>query len=868
MLRIGLIGCGRRGQSLLPLLQALPDARLVAVGDLDPNHVERAVAQTGAAGFDPSQADWPGEDPDVIVLATPAAGRADIVQRFARPGVRAILVEKPIALTLAEADRMCDACEAAGIQLSVGQHWRFCRALQGLRDLVQSGQLGEIESIQACGYGNLLDQGWHLLDAARWVLGQAGVQWAAAHGTSQRELLTQAAVLTEPPEIDPQHPAPVWTVAELVLEGPVRMQLEAGPLLKRTDAPLGPWHERRLRVQGTRGSAECRPGHYLRIQVPGAAPPDLNLDPSSLEDASRDMLAAVLNAARDGSPVPSPGRDARHTLEGLLLCGCSLRDRTLALAPLPAWEDPFATLAQQTRQTETLRLRPAPDAAAPRFSVLIPLIEDRGFAPQCLESWLQQERILPEAYELLLLDDGTRGELVAQLQPALRRQDRVVRVPGKSRTGLYDAGARAGCGEYLLLTESHCVPEPDLLVELDSYLRTHDDDGACCRSIPVAYNNIARADALLFEDGFRHFRRPEDWRKVNVHGFALRRDLYHLVGGLQERYRGYAEMVLAADLRDAGIRLGYAAGAAVQHHYRVAIMEVLEQVDDFVGGEFLYRLDHGSIDRIGFSFIEMCAPQVESQSALEECLRIEWQRLRTDMRRGDFSALGRIYGLTRRWLGVHRFGASLAQLGVWWAAARCWLAQSSMQRLPDAYRRLWAAATYSTWRQCWLTHANGSAARGEFQFNVDDLPEDWLFGFYPAEPLNGRMFRWTRPVAGIDLPLRPGEYLLTLETGKIRPWPGSLRFTLCGQPIAADRVQFEEDRCHIRLQFPLSTRLGRRTLGMSCLAWDVGEVRQLGLPIFGIRCELASEVDARQPDTVEAAPAAVNTADPSDRQAA
>ena len=866
MLRIGLIGCGRRGQSLLPLLQALPNSRIVAVGDLDRGHVERAVAHTGAAGFDPSQEDWPGESPDLIVLATPAAGRAELVQRFARPGVRAILVEKPIALTLAEVDRMCDACEATGIQLSVGQHWRFCRALQGLRDVVQSGQLGEIESIHASGYGNLLDQGWHLLDAARWVLGDVGVQWAGAHGTNNRELLTTAAVLSEQPEFDPQHPAPVWTVAELSLDGQVRMHLEAGPLLRRTGAPLGPWHERRLRVQGTHGSAECRPGHYLRVQVPGAAPPDLHLDPASLDDATRDMLAAVLEAALNGTPVPSPARDARRTLEGLLLCGCSLRDRSLAIAPLPAWEDPFATLAERTEHATIIRPQSATASAQPRFSVLIPLIEDRGFAPQCLEGWLQQERIAPEGFELLLLDDGTRGALGAQLQPSLRRQDRVLRAPGVSRSGLYDAGAKASRGDFLLLSESHCVPEPDLLVELDDYLRTHDYDGACCRSIPVAYNNFARADAVLFEDGFRQFRRPGDWRKVNVHAFALRRDLYHLVGGLKERYRGYAEMVLAADLRDAGVRLGYAAGASVQHHYRVALMEVLEQVDDFVSGEYLYRLDHGSVERIGFSFIDMCAPQLESQSALQECLRIEWQRLRADMRRGDFSALGRIYGLTRRWLGEHRFGASLARLGVSWAAVRCWLVQSSVQRLPDAYRGLWAAAIYAAWRQCRLTLAAGQPAPGEFRFNIDDLPEDWLFGFFPAEPLNGRMFRWTRPVAGIDLPLQPGEYLLTLETGKIRPWPGSLRFTLCGQPIPPECIQFEEEQCRIRLNFPRLTRMGRRTLGLSCLAWDVGDVRQLGLPIFGIQCEQASFGDIGDRDAVGTS--ATESTAPRDRQAA
>jgi hypothetical protein len=713
--------------------------------------------------------------------------------------------------------------------------------LRTLRELVRAGELGRIESLQASGVGSLLDQGWHLLDVCRWLLDGRPVVWAAAQGTSDRDLVARLGDRLVPEQEDPHHPGPLWASAQLALEGDVRVWLETGPLSQKTGAVLGDWHERRIRVQGTAGSAECRPGHYLRVWRKGGTPVDLQLDPASLDAATQQMVLDVCSALETGGDVPNPATDARHTLEGLLLCVESLRRQGVAAAPLSAADDPLmdfavarSSLVPGGVSARPARIRTSP--AAPRFSILIPLTEDRGHAEECLTGWWRQESFPAANYELLLLNDGTRDELAAQFAPRLRRQDRVLREAGAVRPNLYDLGARAARGEFLVLTESHCVPEPDFLRELERFFRHYDYDGACGRSIPVCYNNLAHADAAAFESGYRQFLADDDWRKVNIHAFALRRECYERVGGFQPRYELFAEMVLAADLRDAGVRVGYAAGAAVRHHYCMSLRELIEFVDSFIRGECAYRVDHGLPERIGFSHLAVCEQPVESQAALLACLQAEWERLRAGVRRADFSAVGEILPLCWRLLRTGRVGRWRAAAGLWLAVARCWLTQWNLQRLRHEYARLFYAAAYWAWirseGEAGIMPLPGPARH----WPIAQVPGEWLIGFHPAEQGTGRTFRWSYPTAGMDLPLSAGEYEIAIDCGGIRPWPGSLRWSLDGREIPREAIEYDQEVCRLRVRIEPARRASRRTLGLSCLPWDVSDTRRLGLPVFDITC--------------------------------
>jgi predicted dehydrogenase len=85
---------------------------------------------------------------DAVVFATPHSQHPDQVRRAAAAG-KHVFVEKPFALTLAEADQMLEAVAKAGIVLAVGFNRRFSPSMTRLRDAVRGGRLGTIVTISA-----------------------------------------------------------------------------------------------------------------------------------------------------------------------------------------------------------------------------------------------------------------------------------------------------------------------------------------------------------------------------------------------------------------------------------------------------------------------------------------------------------------------------------------------------------------------------------------------------------------------------------------------------------------------------------------------------------------------------------------------
>ncbi|MDH4277000.1 MAG: Gfo/Idh/MocA family oxidoreductase [Acidimicrobiia bacterium] len=123
---------------------------------------------------------------DVISLALPNRFHADIAVAAAERGV-AVISEKPLAMNLAEADRMIDACEAAGVPLLYAEQLCFAPRYVRVKELIRSGSLGDIIQINhwerhggpharwfhdpdLSGGGVLLDMGCHGIEVARWLL--------------------------------------------------------------------------------------------------------------------------------------------------------------------------------------------------------------------------------------------------------------------------------------------------------------------------------------------------------------------------------------------------------------------------------------------------------------------------------------------------------------------------------------------------------------------------------------------------------------------------------------------------------------------------------------------------------------------------
>ena len=165
---VGVVGLGYWGPNLARNFEALPDARLAWLCDDDPERVARVgesfpSARTGGS-IDELLAD---PELDAIVVATPVPTHAQVARRVLEAG-KHVFVEKPRAQSVAEAESLVAAAVASGLTLMVGHLLEYHPGLVRLKELVDSGDLGDVHYI----YGNRLNLGKVRADEnALWSLG-------------------------------------------------------------------------------------------------------------------------------------------------------------------------------------------------------------------------------------------------------------------------------------------------------------------------------------------------------------------------------------------------------------------------------------------------------------------------------------------------------------------------------------------------------------------------------------------------------------------------------------------------------------------------------------------------------------------------
>jgi len=186
-MNVGIIGCGLIGQKRS---RTLGPARLVLCADTVLERAQALAATHGAA----ATADWrqvvASPDVDIVLVATTNAMLAEIAAAAAAAG-KHVLVEKPVARNLAELDGVLAAAQRGGALVRAGYNHRYHPAMRQAHEIFQSGALGEPMFVRGryghggrvgyekewranpalSGGGELIDQGVHLIDLARWFLG-------------------------------------------------------------------------------------------------------------------------------------------------------------------------------------------------------------------------------------------------------------------------------------------------------------------------------------------------------------------------------------------------------------------------------------------------------------------------------------------------------------------------------------------------------------------------------------------------------------------------------------------------------------------------------------------------------------------------
>ena len=210
-LRIGVAGLGRAFTLMLPTLVADPRVELVAAADPRSEATQRFAADFGARAYDTVEALCADPDVEVVYIATPHEHHAAHVATATAYG-KHVLVEKPMAITLAECREMIAAAERAGVCLVVGHSHSFDRPILRAREIIASGAVGPVRMINAQYYtdflyrprrqeeliterggGVVFSQGAHQIDIVRLLGGGRARSVRALTGAWDRDRPTEGA---------------------------------------------------------------------------------------------------------------------------------------------------------------------------------------------------------------------------------------------------------------------------------------------------------------------------------------------------------------------------------------------------------------------------------------------------------------------------------------------------------------------------------------------------------------------------------------------------------------------------------------------------------------------------------------------------
>jgi predicted dehydrogenase len=159
MLRAGIVGCGFMGKMHAGVYGALPNVTLAAVADIRREAAAELAEKSGAKPYPSMEAMLAEEKLDFVDICLPTYLHAEIVVKAAQARVH-ILCEKPIALNLEDADRMLKAAEENRVRLMIAHCIRFWPEYVLLKQVVEDGRLGALQSLNLTRVSPLPDWSW------------------------------------------------------------------------------------------------------------------------------------------------------------------------------------------------------------------------------------------------------------------------------------------------------------------------------------------------------------------------------------------------------------------------------------------------------------------------------------------------------------------------------------------------------------------------------------------------------------------------------------------------------------------------------------------------------------------------------------
>jgi predicted dehydrogenase len=337
-LKAAIIGCGGRAHGHAEAYLKVEGVRLLAVTDVDRARADRFAETYGAPAYYDAVEMLEKVRPDIVSVVTRAKERCEVVTLCAEHRVRAINAEKPLAITLEEADRMAAACERAGTVLTVSHQMRYCPEFECGKRAIETGEIGDVYFLRGVCYGNLMNQGTHVIDMMRWFMNDARVSWVMAQADEY-----------DWPERDKGHPAPMWTLGYLAFENGVRASLEAGPRYVPAAGTSPGWLNKRVEALGTEGMVDSVVGNYCRVLTSREAGwRGTEIGVEGWNNATIRFTEDLVRVVREGGEHRNGAQTSLHSFEVIQALAESARRGGIVELPLPReGRDPLGELLSE-----------------------------------------------------------------------------------------------------------------------------------------------------------------------------------------------------------------------------------------------------------------------------------------------------------------------------------------------------------------------------------------------------------------------------------------------------------------------------------------------------------------------------------------
>ena len=148
-IRVGAVGCGYWGPNLIRNLRQLPDCDLKVICDSSEqrlSHMRRL--HPGVATTHRFEQLLEDAELDAVIIATPVRFHYEMAKACLEAG-KHVFIEKPMARTVAEAEELVALADRQGLTLMVGHTFLFSPAVRRMKQIVEAGDIGEVQYISA-----------------------------------------------------------------------------------------------------------------------------------------------------------------------------------------------------------------------------------------------------------------------------------------------------------------------------------------------------------------------------------------------------------------------------------------------------------------------------------------------------------------------------------------------------------------------------------------------------------------------------------------------------------------------------------------------------------------------------------------------